>query len=494
MGQHSILWFRLRELLILFYSCIFQPLYGQLADLWGRRWPLISSVVIFMVGSAICGAAPNTGALIAGRAVQGIGGGGINTLVEIVVCDLVPLADRGYFTGIIFVCISVSAAVGPVIGGALTSAGAWRWVFYLNLPVGAIPLIILVLTLKTSSRGDLSWKQRVRRIDGVGNLIFVIGTVLVIYVLTYAGTKYPWSDPQMIALIVVGFFILGVFALYESSRWCAYPVVPPRLFGNRTSAAVYFITFNQALLITWSTYFFPVYFQTAFGASPEGSGVNFLPFVIAFPLFAAIGGIALGVFGQFQITHLVALIAVTVGFGSSSILTETSSTATWVILQIVISAGLGLLMPVLLPAIQSHLTEKDVATSTGLFTFLRSFANIWGITIPSSVFNNQAESQLWQVNNATIQAELSNGQAYDHATAAFINSISSSDTRAEVVSVYVQALRLVWFVGLAFAAASLLMVAAEKRVALRRELETDFGLQAEPKAKDPESGEEKHAA
>ena len=287
---------------------------------------MIFSVLIFLAGSAICGAAQNTAMLIVGRGIQGVGGGGINMLVDVIICDLIPLRERGKFIGMLFAIISMTASFGPLIGGGLAGNGQWRWVFFLNLPVGAVALIILFIFLRLSHRGGLTWQQRSRQVDYIGNTILIASTVLILYVLTYAGSKYSWSNAQMVALLVVGLVLMPLFGIYERSPLCAHPVIPPTLFGNRTSSAAFFISFNHSLLTYWAIYFFPLYFQSVLGASPSGSGVRLLVLVFIFPLFAAIAGGLIAKTGEYRLVHLVSMSLITIGFGCCSLVEQNSPT------------------------------------------------------------------------------------------------------------------------------------------------------------------------
>ncbi|KAK7911580.1 hypothetical protein PG985_014061 [Apiospora marii] len=462
---------------VYFLTCaIVQPLCGQLADLWGRRWIMLGSVLLFMAASAICGAAQDTATLIVGRAVQGLGGGGINMLVDVIICDLVPLVDRGSIIGLLFALISMISSFGPLIGGALTSAGQWRWIFYLNLPLGAVALAILFASLKVSHRGGLGWKQRVRRIDLVGNFILVASTVLILYALTYGGSRYPCSNPQIIALLVAGLVLLTVFFFYERSPWCVFPVAPRILFSNQTSVAAFFITFNHGMLIYWATYFFPLYFQSVRGASPEQSGLNLLVLAFIFPFFTAVCGGILAKTSEYKILHIAGLGVTAIGFSVCSLLDQLSSTGMWVGLQLLVAAGLGIAMPALLPAVQAELSDEESASSTGTWAFVRSLGSIWGVTVPAAVFSNRAFQLADTVQGHFAREALMGGHAYEHGTAAFLD-LFSGDTREQIVNVFADSLRLSWWVGIAFAGVSLMAALFERRVKLRQNLESDFGLQ-----------------
>lgn len=210
---------------------------------------MLLSILTVVVTSAICGAAQNTTMLIAGRAVQGIGGGRINILVDVIICDLVPLRDRGNIIGLLFALISVGLSFGPLVGGVIAGAGQWRWVFLLNVPVGMVAFVALFFSLRVSHRGDLSWEVRLRRINYTGNTILVASTILVLYMLTYGGSRYAWSDAHIVAPLVVGLVLMVAFFFYERSSLCHYPVTPPQLFSNRTTCAAFYISSIHSMMV-----------------------------------------------------------------------------------------------------------------------------------------------------------------------------------------------------------------------------------------------------
>ncbi|ETS76487.1 hypothetical protein PFICI_11874 [Pestalotiopsis fici W106-1] len=287
-------------------SAALQPLYGQLADLWGRRYVMIGATVIFLLGSGLCGGSTSMSMLIWSRAVQGIGAGGINMLIDMIICDLVPMRERGNFIGLLFLFVSLGATIGPFVGGILTDRVTWRWVFYINLPFGALALILLVLFLQVQWKKDLSTWERIKRVDVVGNLILIASTFAILWALTYGGTRYTWQQGNVLAPLVTGLIGLIIAFLWEMSPWCKYPVMPPLHFKNQTSAAAFFISFMSMLLAFWINFFYPIYLQAVLGNSAAIAGVNTLPRAIFFPLFAAVGGVIVTKTGRYKPTHIVA--------------------------------------------------------------------------------------------------------------------------------------------------------------------------------------------
>ena len=416
--------------------------------------------------------------LIAGRTVQGIGGGGCTMLVDLIVCDLVPLRKRGSVMGIIFGAVTVGTALGPFIGGILVETTTWRWVFYLSIPIGASAMVLLVafLNLKYEKKTTLSGK--IKRIDLVGNAIFVLATTSMLVALTNGGTKYPWSSWNVILPLVLGVLGLGLFYVFEVSSLCVEPTLPPQLFANRTSVTAFALTFVHTMLLYWEIYFMPVYFQAVLGSSPARSGVQLLPTVITLMAFGAIGGGLMQKFGRYRPFHHLGFALMTIGFGTFTLLDRESSTAVWVIVQIVFAAGTGLSIGTLLAAVQAELSESDAATATGTWAVFRSFGTIWGITISAAIFDNRFSGLSNGISDPNVRSLLSAGQAYEHATAKFVNTFQNQPVvQNEVFGAFSDSLRLVWQVAIGISAVGFLLVSLEKEVKLRTVLETDFGLQ-----------------
>lgn len=430
-----------------------------------------------MLGSGISGGATSIAMLIAGRTVQGIGGGGVTMLVDLIVCDLVPVRERGSVMAVIFGAVTIGTALGPFLGGIIVQTTTWRWVFYLNLPIGAAAGTLLMVFLRVNYRRDSTWREKLRRVDFAGNLIFVLAVISILLALTDAGTMWAWSSWRTIFTLILGFVGLGLFYLFERSKFCTEPTVPRQLFANRTSAIAFILTFIHTFLLYCVVFFLPVYFQAVLGSSPARSGVQLLPLMIMLMVFGAVGGGAMEKFGRYRPIHHAGFALMILGLGLLTLLNAQPSTALWVVFEILFAAGAGLSIGVLLPAAQAGLSESDTATATGTWAVFRSFGTIWGITISTAVFNNQFANLSTRISDPTVRSILSNGQAYEHATKAFINSFhTQSSLQNEIIGVYSDSLKLVWQVTIAFSGLGFLLVFLEREVKLRTELETDYGI------------------
>ncbi|KAL1965846.1 hypothetical protein VTN77DRAFT_5167 [Rasamsonia byssochlamydoides] len=457
-------------------SAVVTPLCGQIADLFGRRWLMIAIVAIYIVGSAICGSARNGAMLIVGRVIQGMGSGGVEMMVEVIISDLVPLRERGNFMAIILAIFALGTSLGPFLGGVIIERTTWRWIFYLNLPIGGTAMILLFLFLHVRHNHEMTLRQRLKRIDVFGGVILVMASVSVLFALTYGGSKYAWESGHILAPLLLGLSGFALYLLYEGSDLCVQPMTPVRLFQSRTSVVVFVNTFINSSLLFWVIFFLPLYFQAILGSSPSRSGVQLLPSVLMAIPGAAIAALLLSHFGKYKILHLVGFALATLGLGLFSLLGPGSSTAEWVIFQIIAAAGSGMVFDTLLPAFQAGLAESDQAAATASMAFIRCFGNVWGFAIPAAIFNTQIERRLHQIQDESVRASLSHGQAYQHATRDFVNSLAPG-TQQEVRTLFTDALRLVWQIGIVFAGVAFLLVFFEKEIPLRTELETEYGLE-----------------
>ncbi|OGM48768.1 hypothetical protein ABOM_003024 [Aspergillus bombycis] len=438
------------------FSTAFQPLYGQLADVFGRQWPLISGVALFALGSGISGGTSSTAMLIAGRTVQGVGLGGVNTLIDIVVYDLVPLRERAQVTAFIFVVFAVGSSIGPFIGGALTQHVTWRWSFYISLPIAGTAIVLMVLFLRVESKKQATFAEKVKRIDCFG------------------GTSNAWSSWCIIVPLVLGLVGLIVFYLvHMSPRLCPEPTIPPHFFANRTSLAAFIISFLHGMLMHWELYFLPVYSQGVQLSTPTRSGVQLLPTVIVTVPAAIIAGVLITKTGRYKPVQ-----------GLFSLLDKSSSTGAWVGFQLLVAIGSGFIVTSTLPAAQALLAETDVAASTATWAFFRAFGAVWGVAIPAAIFNNRFAAricdsglvrQIHEEDPSLATLLLSARDAYQQASRVFVTRFPVA-LRPTIIKAYTKALQRVWQISIVFAGAGFLVAWLEKEVELRTTLETDYGL------------------
>ncbi|KAI0013414.1 major facilitator superfamily domain-containing protein [Xylariaceae sp. FL0662B] len=462
-------------------SAAVQPLYSQVADIWGRRWPMITSLAIFALGSGIAGGSTSAGMLIGGRTIQGLGAAGINVLVEIIICDLLPLRERGQFMGLMFLFIVLGSVCGPFLGGILVDRVSWRWVFYINLPFCGLCLVLLFLFLRVQRpHSGESTRESLKKVDFPGLFILCGAVSSLLYALTYGGTRYEWSNPAIIVSFVMGIVGITLFFIYQASPLCTHPAMPKALFGNRTSVAALLATFMQLMASYAPLYFLPVYFQAVQRVSPTRSGVQILPFSATFCVSGLVGGILVSKLGRFKGVHIVSFALQIVSLGTFTLLDRNSTMAVWVILQLIYGWSLGMPNPSLLTAIQAHISDSLNAASTGAFAFVRSVATIFAVSVPAAVFGNRFDQLLTTtdvVRDPAIQATLERGLAYEKASRDFISSFPE-EIQDGIITLYELSLKQVWQVTIAFAGAGFLFVLLEKNLVTREQKDTSqFELQ-----------------
>ncbi|RAL05832.1 MFS general substrate transporter [Aspergillus ibericus CBS 121593] len=416
--------------------------------------------------------------LIAGRTIQGVGAGGMYVLLDIVCADLVPLRERGKYLGLMFSWSGLAAALGPVVVGALAEAN-WRWIFYLNIPICAVALVAILLFMRVKSGAHPNHTSPLpsppSRLDYLGTLIFIPSMISLLLGLIQGGVDHPWSSWHIITPLILG--IMGWIIFHIQQTLTSTPSIPPHLFTTRTSATAYLLTFLSSILVQALSYFLPIYFQAVHATTVPRSGISFLPFAIGTLFFAVLAGTLLSVFGAYRPLHAIAFAFSAVSFGLLTLLDESSTTVEWVFYQLIAAVGAGMILSVLLPAIMAALPERDVAAATAAYSFVRTFGYIWGVTVASVVFDAVVGGELAGVRDARVRGELERGGAYAFASQMHgMKGVMGEDEWKVVVGVYVKGLRIVWWVGLGISCLRLGAVWMAKGLELRKELETEYGI------------------
>ncbi|KAI4139379.1 MAG: hypothetical protein L6R39_006314 [Caloplaca ligustica] len=466
-------------------TTVVQPIFGQMANIFGRRSLTIIAVLIFMLGSGLAGGASSTGMLIGARTVQGVGGGGIITLGEIIICDLVPLLERGQYSGLLAGTYAIGTIIGPLLGGLFTDRTSWRWVFYINLPICGAALLLIVPFLNLKYRREGTIWDRLKRVDWVGNALLTAAVTSILLALAWAGTKHAWGSWRTLVPLILGVLGMLGFAAIQWSGYVDEPTTPPKLFSNRTSIAVFVMAFVHGLLLLWVIYFLPVYFQAVRGSTPTRSGVQILPIATTIAPAAAISGILVTITGHYRVFHFVGFALMSAGAGSMATLDASSTTGAWVGFQLLFGLGNGMVFNTMIPPLLASLPSSEVATATATWTFMRSFGSIWGIAIPSSIFNDRINRLVAQnlSDQPSIGALLVKGGAYEKATATFIHSLppGADNIREKVVQVYVDALQIVFYAIIPFAVLGIPIALFIRGYKLTNEMETEFGMEESKK-------------
>ncbi|KAF5853860.1 hypothetical protein GGP41_006677 [Bipolaris sorokiniana] len=461
-------------------STVFQPLYSQLGDMWGRKRPMMAAIVVFALGSAICAGAKSGPLLILGRIVQGLGTGGIDLFAEMVLCDIVPLTIK-------HISFAAGTTLGPLLGGVFAEHG-WYWCFLINIPVCIISLAIMWVWLSVDegvTYGEVSIGDNLKKIDYIGSGILTGSVLMLLVALSTGGAPWPWNHSSIVTLVVLGTLGLISFIVWERSRFCKYPIMPPHVFSNRTTNIVFALTVIHGFITYGFQFYLPLFSQAVKGSSPTKSGIEVMPTTLAVVVVAAVGGPILSSTGRYKHIHMTGFACVTLGQGLCIMLDHGTSLGLWISIQRIIASGLGIVIPTMLPAIQAKLPEPSTGASAGAWAFLRGAGSLFGVAIPGAVFNARFTSLLSTISSPAAQAKLSHGQAYQRATASFIKKYGTTPTvKSEIVTVYTQSLRSIWIVFTVLAAVGFCISFCEKKYKLRAVLNTAYGLKSKQSPSD----------
>jgi EmrB/QacA subfamily drug resistance transporter len=367
-------------------STVVGPLYGKLGDLYGRKRVLEVALVLFLVGSALCGAAQTMSQLIAFRAVQGLGGGGLIVVSMAVVGDLVAPRDRGRYQGLFGGVFGISTVAGPLLGGFFVDNLSWRWIFYINLPLGALALAVISSAFRSSQTTER------RPIDYLGTLVLAGGLSGVILYASLGGTTYGWTAPGMLAALLAGVALLVVFPLVESRA--AEPILPLELFRNMTFRTTSAIGFIIGFALFGSVTFIPLYLQIVKGHSPTGSGLLMTPMMLGVLTTSTASGFLISRYGRYRIFPIAGTALATVGLSLLSRLGVETSTGVAAAYMLVLGLGLGMVMQVLVLAAQNAVDYRLLGVATSGTTLFRQVGGSIGVSVFGAIFTNQLNSEL----------------------------------------------------------------------------------------------------
>ncbi|KAG0281874.1 hypothetical protein BGZ95_007932 [Linnemannia exigua] len=369
----------------------FQPLYGRFSDIFGRKSVFLFAILVFLVGSALCGAAQSMIMMIIARGISGVGAGGIMSMVMIIITDLVAPRERGKYQGIIGAVFGLSSIIGPLLGGVFTDHASWRWAFFINLPIGAITVAVVVKLLHLPHvKGSL--RDKIKRIDFLGAISLVVGLTVILLALNWGGSKHAWNSGIIIGLLCAGAAIILIFCLIEWKQ-AAEPIIPFRLFKTRTNVAVLASSFFLGAGFFIVMFYMPLYFQIVRQRSATAAGLEMLP-IVAGLLFASIfSGFMVSKYGQYRPFIWVGFIFCTTGIGLLTLLEVDSGRGPQIGYMFIAGAGIGFCMQTTLLAIQSAVPLADMAVATANSTFFRTVGQVIGIAIAGTVFNNKVKSQ-----------------------------------------------------------------------------------------------------
>ncbi|MFE4047862.1 MDR family MFS transporter [Streptomyces sp. YIM B13518] len=362
------------------------PLWGKLGDQYGRKRLFQTAIVIFLVGSALCGAAQDMPQLIAFRALQGLGGGGLIVLSMAIVGDLVPPRERGRYQGLFGAVFGTTSVLGPLLGGLFTEHLSWRWVFYVNLPVGIVALAVIAAVLHIPRR------RTKHVIDYLGTFLIASVATCLVLVASLGGTTWDWASPQIIGLAVLGALLAVAFVAVE--RRAAEPVLPLKLFRVRTFTLSAVISFIIGFAMFGAMTYLPTFLQVVHDITPTMSGVHMLPMVAGMLLSSTGSGQIVSRTGRWKVFPIAGTAVTTLGLLLLHQLDARSSTAVMSLFFFVFGLGLGLVMQVLVLIVQNAVPYEDLGVATSGATFFRSIGASFGVAIFGTIFASRLGQEL----------------------------------------------------------------------------------------------------
>ncbi|THH28362.1 hypothetical protein EUX98_g5826 [Antrodiella citrinella] len=415
------------------------PLSGSLANIFGRKPIMLICIAFFALA----------------RTVQGIGGGGILNLTEIIISDLVPLAERGLYQGVFSLVWALASGIGPPIVSHNDSSS---WVLQSSTSYVSI------------NAGRRARAKGLLEMVVLGNFIVVAGATLAISGLTFAGIRFPWSSAQVLAPLISGLVILVVFIVYEM-KVPVEPTIPWEVLNNRAALSGYLSTFAQGIVGVTIIYYLPVYFQASMGASPIRSGVEILPTAMILSPFALIAGVSVQILGKYRLVNIIGWVLLTVGLGVMSLLKADSSTGQWVGYQILTAAGTGLLYASVVFPILARQTVENYAAALAFFAFVRSFSLTWGVTISSTVLQNELKKKL----PAAFLSQFPDGLEIAYAAIPIIGDLQEP-LRTEVRVAFAESMSVIWKTMIGISALGFISLLFLQEIKMALHTDATYGL------------------
>ncbi|EXJ56117.1 hypothetical protein A1O7_09048 [Cladophialophora yegresii CBS 114405] len=425
-----------------------QLFFGRLYTFYSPKWIFISEVFIFEIGSAICGAAPNSVAFIWGRAVAGLGAGGLFNGSMILMMYIAPLQKRPLYMGLLGAVFGVASVAGPLLGGVFTTKVSWRWCFYINLPIGAIVLAFLYFAVEDAppALGELPFREKLSRIDIPGTLVFIPCIVCLLLALQWGGQQYAWSNGRVIALLVLFGVLLVVFIVIQVVRQES-ATVPPRIAKQRTIATGGFYVFCLGSSFMITVYYLSIWFQAIKGDSAIRSGYSTLPFILSLVVASILSGAFVSKIGYYNPSVLAGAILGPIGSGLFTLFKVDTAHPMWIGVQVLFGFGVGVGLQQTNIAAQAVLEKKDAPTGVSLVFFCQGLGGTISVSLAQNILDNKLVSGLRGIGDITAHDIVRTG-------ATELRKAFTPQQLPEVLRVYNHALVVVFYVGLAFSCAA----------------------------------------
>ena len=432
-------------------TCAFQLLFGRIYTFYSPKTVYITSIFLFEVGSAICGAAPNSTAFIIGRAVAGLGGSGAFSGAIVIIMHTVPLPKRPIFQGLIGAIFGVSSVIGPLLGGVFTSKVSWRWCFYINLPIGGVAMLILffILHLPAPKNANTPLRQQIAQLDPIGTTLFMPAVICLLLALQWGGSTYAWDSARIITLLVIAFILTSGFIAVQIWKK-DLATVPPHIVRNRSMTAGMWAQFCSAGSMMVMIYYLPIWFQAIKAVSAVRSGIMNLPLILSLVVATIAAGFTVSRMGYYTPFMIAQGIIMSIGAGLITTFSPTTPHQQWIGYQFIFGFGLGLGSQQASFAAQACLEPKDAPTGVSLILFMMQLGGTVFSSIGQNVFANELVKGLRHVPG------LENTRAVVDIGATELRNVVPKEVLPRVLAVYNGALVKSFEVALAMSCLSFL--------------------------------------
>ncbi|TVY22562.1 Efflux pump [Lachnellula hyalina] len=414
-------------------GCGFQLLFGKFYSLFSVKCVYLSGLLLFEIGTVICGAAPNSIALIVGRAIAGVGSSGLFTGAMLTIAHTVPLAKRPAFMGIVGGVYGIASVVGPLIGGAFTDHVTWRWCFFINLPFGGITTagVLFFLNLKEKPvAAQEPWTVILRKLDPIGSLLFVPAIICLLLALQWGGVTYEWSNGRVIALLVV--FVIALLAFIVLQLFIGDDAtVPARIASQRSMAFASLFSFCLGASFFIVTYYIPIWFQAIKGKKPVVSGIDFLPFILPEIVGVILSGGLVSAFGYTNPFFIASSIMMSIAAGLCTLFTVETSQAAWAGYQFLWGIGIGIGFQQGTVTASTVLAYNDIAVGTAMVLFANLFGGAVFVAVAQNLFASHLIDKLLALDLPGVDP-----QVILHAGATNLRTVVGPENLARVLVEY----------------------------------------------------------